>query len=248
MLICVTNTKLIFETGSLSARFLGSQRQGPSILVQPQELYSMCIHVGLLPRPVSVASVNPSLGLTYNMMCSTGWATGEYDYQGCTLKFVLDWAWETVSKLKHKIDQVCVPLFNWSGLTLDRPAVRSLVQCGQKLAHLICILKTFASGTGSITVAGEAELNSKVLHLAVVLWFFGTGLLPENDGDSRRPSHGGARQYSCVCRNYPQYGNTGLDACAHLIVQDLPMQSAQVNQGQNFRFRLFLAHLSTTCS
>ncbi|XP_052284768.1 protein ELYS-like isoform X2 [Dreissena polymorpha] len=205
------DTKLIFETGSLSARFLGSQRQvfrtmeeqGPSILVQPQELYSMCIHVGLLPRPVSVASVNPSLSsqresmisvaLEYNLVafikaCIVQWATGEYDYQGCTLKFVLDWAWETVSKLKHKIDQVCVPLFNWSGLTLDRPAVRSLVQCGQKLAHLICILKTFASGTGSITVAGEAELNSKVLvtslisqHLAVVLWFFGTGLLPEND-------------------------------------------------------------------
>ncbi|WAR15663.1 ELYS-like protein [Mya arenaria] len=112
----------------------------------------------------------------------------EYEHQGCTLKSVLDWTWDTVSKLKHQIDTLSAPLYNWSGLTLDERAVQTLVQCNQKLANLICVLKVFVSQTGPISVAGEAELNSKILvtslinqHLSVVMWFFSVGLLPEND-------------------------------------------------------------------
>ncbi|XP_052759719.1 protein ELYS-like [Mya arenaria] len=205
------DTLLVFETGVLSARYLGSQRQilchmemqGPGVLVLPQELHSTCIHVGLLPRPASIVAVHPTLAaqrealfsvaLEYNLVnfiktCIAQWADGEYEHQGCTLKSVLDWTWDTVSKLKHQIDTLSAPLYNWSGLTLDERAVQTLVQCNQKLANLICVLKVFVSQTGPISVAGEAELNSKILvtslinqHLSVVMWFFSVGLLPEND-------------------------------------------------------------------
>lgn len=61
--------KLVFESGVCEARYLGAQRQvlssiesqGPSVLVQPQDVYNLCIQVGLLPRPVDVASINPTV-------------------------------------------------------------------------------------------------------------------------------------------------------------------------------------------
>ncbi|XP_053388685.1 protein ELYS-like, partial [Mercenaria mercenaria] len=205
------NVSLIFETGIVEAQFLGSQRQvlasmetkGPSTLIQPLDLYNLCVHVGLLPRPVDIVSSNPNmvakrelllgLALEYNMIsflktCVTTWAAGEYENQGCTLKFLLDWAWEMVSSTKHKIDSICVTLYNYSGLNLDQRSLQTLVLCNQRLAHLVSLFKTFLTQTGPITEQGEAELQSKILvtsllsqHLSVVLWFVGAGLLPEDD-------------------------------------------------------------------
>ena len=58
--------KLVFENGICEARYLGAQRQvlcsiemqGPGILLQPQDLYSLCIQVGLLPRHINLAVTN----------------------------------------------------------------------------------------------------------------------------------------------------------------------------------------------
>ena len=37
------------------------EENGPMVLLQPQDLYSLCIYIGLLPRPMDVASTNPNL-------------------------------------------------------------------------------------------------------------------------------------------------------------------------------------------
>ncbi|XP_060555912.1 protein ELYS-like [Ruditapes philippinarum] len=217
------NASLIFESGIVNAEFLGSQREvlasmeskGPAILMQPLDLYNLCVHVGLLPRPVDIVSSNPNtvvkrelllgLALEYNMIsflksCITTWAGGEYENHGCTLKFLLDWAWEMVSSTKHKIDSTCVILYNYSGLNLDQRSMQTLILCNQRLSHLVTLFKTFQTQTGPITEQGEAELESKVLvssllshHLSVVLWFVGAGLLPE--GDDTEVSLGGLYCY-----------------------------------------------------
>lgn len=63
-----TDVNLIFENGLCEAQYLGAQRQvlasieaqGASILVHPQELYSLCLQVGLMPKAVDVAHVHPT--------------------------------------------------------------------------------------------------------------------------------------------------------------------------------------------
>lgn len=67
--IVISDVKMVFESGLIRAKFLGSQRQvlanmetkGPVALVQPNDLYNMCIHVGLLPRTVESSATNPNL-------------------------------------------------------------------------------------------------------------------------------------------------------------------------------------------
>ena len=34
---------------------------GPTVLLHPQDWYSLCISIGLLPRPMDIASTNPNL-------------------------------------------------------------------------------------------------------------------------------------------------------------------------------------------
>lgn len=36
------------------------QKMGPSVLLNPKELYNLCIVIGLLPRPLDAAASNPS--------------------------------------------------------------------------------------------------------------------------------------------------------------------------------------------
>lgn len=36
------------------------QKMGPSVLLNPKELYNLCVVVGLLPRPLDSAASNPS--------------------------------------------------------------------------------------------------------------------------------------------------------------------------------------------
>lgn len=41
------------------------------------------------------------------LLCIRTGFVSDYEHHGCSLKVLLDWAWECVSKLKSKIDSVC---------------------------------------------------------------------------------------------------------------------------------------------
>ena len=62
-----------------------------------------------------------NLALDYSMVnfimkCVQEWAAGEFVHLGCTLKFLLDWAWEKVSLVKSTIDATCKSNFSFSVL------------------------------------------------------------------------------------------------------------------------------------
>lgn len=69
MVCCISDMRLIFETGIVEACYLGAQRQvlstiemqGSNALLHPLDVHSLCIQVGLLPKPVEMASINPSV-------------------------------------------------------------------------------------------------------------------------------------------------------------------------------------------
>ncbi|XP_060062460.1 protein ELYS-like [Ylistrum balloti] len=218
---------MVTESGFVKASYLGTQRQvlasmnkmGPSILLNPKELYGLSVYMGLLPRPLDSALHPPaaiemremllSLALDYNMIsflikCVQQWAAGEYVHVGCTLKFLLDWAWDKVGTIKNIIDTTCTPLYDWSGITLDQRSVQTLYQCQQKLEYLTTLFKVLLNQAAPTTEQGLVDLQNKLCaltyvtqHLQMVLWFVRVGLLPERDDCDDRTD----QQYSYPASN-----------------------------------------------
>ncbi|XP_071110083.1 protein ELYS-like [Haliotis cracherodii] len=199
----------IFESGTISAQFHGRQRQvlydmeakGPTCLLQPQDVYNICLCTGLLPRDLT-AHTTPAaqqrqallnMALDHSMIkfincCITAWAAGEFVQQGCTLKFLLDWAWDKVAATKHNIDTVCAPLYDWSGNHADHRLLQVLNRSKVTLHHLRTIMLTLLTQSAPTTEQGVVELETRLnviqflsQHLQIVLWFIDAGLLPECD-------------------------------------------------------------------
>ncbi|XP_062579828.1 protein ELYS-like isoform X2 [Saccostrea cucullata] len=205
------NALCVVDEGVVKAHYLGTQRQvmatmqkvGPSILLNPKELYNLCIVVGLLPRPLDSAASNPTLvqmkeslltmALNYHMLsfiikCVQEWAPGEFVHVGCTLKFLLDWVWNRVAEIKNNIDNSCVTLYDFSGIPLDRRAVQTLYQSNQRLGSIEAIIKALITQSAPTTEEGIGDLQDKLSvvtfiqqHLQMVIWFYNMGLLPNRD-------------------------------------------------------------------
>ncbi|KAK3099666.1 hypothetical protein FSP39_007744 [Pinctada imbricata] len=213
------NTLVVTDTGIVQAEYLGTQRQvlatmqkiGPSMLLNPRELYNLCVYVGLLPRTLDSGSMAPSLGqmrdallsmaLDYNLLtfiirCISDWSSGEYVHLGCTLKTVLDWAWDRTAYTKTTIDNTCTPLYDWSGISLDQRSLQVLHQSNQRLLNLKAILNILMDQSAPSTDQGLSELHSKLSvvhyiqqHLVIVLWFVSARLLPEMDDTEDLMAH-----------------------------------------------------------
>ncbi|XP_029651707.1 protein ELYS isoform X1 [Octopus sinensis] len=202
----------LMESGLLSAKYLGMQRQvlntiqklGPSCLIEPTEVYKMCLFVGLVHRsqenaPQSFSIVGfqrealLSLCLEYHMVnvilkCIDEWAEGEFTAQKCTLKYLLDWSWNKVVQIKEAIDSNTKHFFDWSGLPIDDTCIQGLHRCLQKFTYLAQIFHKFIASSVPTTENGIEELKQKLdalqllsHHLKAVIWFVEAGLLPEND-------------------------------------------------------------------
>ncbi|XP_076361165.1 AT hook containing transcription factor 1 homolog isoform X2 [Tachypleus tridentatus] len=199
-LYCVT------ENGIMQLSFLGIQRQilskmvtnGPSILVNPQSLYSMCLKAGLVSHhqeldDVSISAQREavlSVALEYNLShffaaCINQWASSD-DHSGCTLRFLCNWAWKKVTQIKTSSDRL-LPFFNCSGQEVDKATLNLLQSYSNQLNHLACLIHLLQSQCGSITQQGQVELELRcevteivALYLKVTLWMFTCRLLPEH--------------------------------------------------------------------
>ncbi|KAK7496763.1 hypothetical protein BaRGS_00011972, partial [Batillaria attramentaria] len=198
------------------------EASGPGCLLKPADFYHRCIQTGLLPRspetPTSVSHEEHqrmallTMALEHGKIrfitaCIRSWADGgkavfaclhlEFVYQGCTLQFLLAWAWDRVTALKQQIDLTSRPLYDWSGTPVDQRMLQVLQSCLCGLAHLRTILHLLLTQSTPVTDQGQAELEHRIQvvsllhhHLKLVLWFIHNHLLPEHDeaGDPS-PSH-----------------------------------------------------------
>ncbi|CAH1774002.1 unnamed protein product [Owenia fusiformis] len=204
----------LMETGIVHTQFLGVQRQiisdlikrGPGVLADPRDVFKMSMFAGLLPCAIDPASVNIardnqratvlSMLLDYNAVgfistCITQWAEGEYNHLGCTLRFLLDWAWKKVGSVKEALDKLCVPLYDYTGHHIDDSTMQLLNMYQAQLDHMVTIFKALSEQTPQTTAQGSKDLETKLnvvtlisQHLHVVLWCVANGLLPEfHEGD-----------------------------------------------------------------
>jgi len=197
------NLTIVSREGLTMATHLGLQRKvlaelsRPSSLVQPSELYQFCLLSGLATGP----QLEPSL-LTQRKVLLTvaleqsmvgvvvaavrDWADGRYSKAGCSLKFLLDWAWDRVVAIKEMIDSQTVPLFDHSLSEVDEGARGVLVSLSGQLAQLVTVLSSLSSMSGVITLVGQDQLECRLnvtglilLYTQAISWFVNVGLLPE---------------------------------------------------------------------
>lgn len=138
-----------------------------------------------------------SMALEYNCMgllkeCARQWCDGShmgnrpYD-DGLTLSTLTDWIWSQATEIKDCCNNLCVPLFDHSGITIDLRSRKILAHCSRQLKLLADLLDmivtncrqyipdqifdTLCSQRNSIRMTAEYQ--------EVLQWLLNMGLLPE---------------------------------------------------------------------
>ena len=209
-MICLMNNGFVYAShlGLQRKVLLELQTRGRSNLVKPDHLFQLCTIAGLVGNE-TVASISKentiddqrsallTVALEHHLVnfligCVTQWSDGKYSYAGCTLKFLLEWAWTSVSSMKQNvINKLTIPLFDWSCEEVNESTKKSLVQCSQQLKHLCVVIGELMKISGSgiyfqtdYQYTRELHLKYSVTqlintYLEVILWFVNAGLLPE---------------------------------------------------------------------
>ncbi|XP_039251531.2 uncharacterized protein LOC120328998 isoform X1 [Styela clava] len=128
-------------------------------------------------------------------------ASGHLAACGCTLRFVMDWAWKSVANVKDSIDKLCIPIFDCTCPTLDSLVQSQLQFHTTQVHHLKIVFQKLLEFTEDATDQSKEELKTKLnvvtlihQYLKVVHWFINNGLLPEqldnveNNEDIMTPS------------------------------------------------------------
>ncbi|XP_072402062.1 uncharacterized protein Elys isoform X1 [Diabrotica undecimpunctata] len=184
-------------------RYLLSQIEsaGPLCLIRPQDICQQAISVGLAPLFIDI---HPNRGLTTETQreiilnvalehqligwlckCASEWANGSFSSAGCSLDFIINWAYERADILKTNCDNYCVPLFDYSQIRLDNNANVLLNSCTRQINSLCVLYKHIVSKLW--TFVGCLDLVKKHLkglemvsvYFEVLQWLVNVGLLPE---------------------------------------------------------------------
>lgn len=107
-----------------------------------------------------------NIALEYNMVglivgAVRSWSDGKYSKAGCTLKFMLDWAWKRVAAIKEKLDFSTLPLFDLSIVEADEGSKQLLSKLSGQLAHLVSILSAVGAASGIVTQIGLEQLECR---------------------------------------------------------------------------------------
>ncbi|XP_046849987.1 protein ELYS-like isoform X2 [Xenia sp. Carnegie-2017] len=197
----------LMETGVVSACFYGAQlqvlndlkREGINALNDAYEYFHRCWTASLMPKNFDFSRAQEktfqvegllSVALEHNLTsfiisCIQELGEDNITYAGCNLRVILEWAWDQVIQMKHHLDQLCVPLFDGTGIFVDNQLVAILDHYSVQLNNLVDIFETLSSAALT-TEQGVKELESQHTvcfllnqYLRVVLFFVKQRLLPE---------------------------------------------------------------------
>uniref|UniRef100_A0A0K2TSW4 AT hook containing transcription factor 1 [Strongylocentrotus purpuratus] n=2 Tax=Lepeophtheirus salmonis TaxID=72036 RepID=A0A0K2TSW4_LEPSM len=194
----------ILDKGIVQTSHLGIQKkvllelqtEGQTSLIEPSYLYKLCCIAGLinemnLKDKIDQRAALLTVALEHNLVnlltgCVSHWNDGKYNEEGCSMKALLDWAWERLFSIKQMIDKVTAPLFDLSSLHFSENYQKTLLQNSQQLYHLCAVIQELKNQSVVVSQVGLEELQIKLnvvrlvnLYVRVVIWFFSAGLLPE---------------------------------------------------------------------
>ena len=164
---------------------------GPVILIEPNEMFTRCLNLGLMPFSFDV-SFNSDKDVQRETLlslcleqrwskflsrCANDWSDGSAAY---LFPAFIRWAMQRTSSLKLTAHRLCIPLFDHSGISLGEAEVKTLRFISQQID---CIANVIANLTTIETtdLARERRVLRRIsTYLQVLLWFYDVGLLPES--------------------------------------------------------------------
>ncbi|CAH4028848.1 unnamed protein product [Pieris brassicae] len=202
--VCLNTSEAIkLHTVGIQRQIINSiSSSGPSCLLSPARLYASCMSAGLMPAYITADSDNSvdeqrkfllSVVLEARLSqflkrCAQDWATGTHTGVGCTLTFLVDWAWKRAIELKENAKDLILPLFTSATLP-DRNVIRCLEHSVQQLSQLTGLLDAVITKCCNLVVPEAlSEIEEKFkgigtvsLYFQVIQWFLRVGLLPERN-------------------------------------------------------------------
>lgn len=178
-----------------------------------------------------------SIALEYNCVnllkrCANSWADGSHlsknPSDGMSLSTLTDWIWNRATSIKECCNEMCVPLFDHSGSSIEPRSQKVLLNFSRQLKRLYLLMdaivtthQKYIPGQGKlqrsvenecvavtinrfeITVLDTLHSQRNSIRMAteyqdVLQWLLNVGLLPEVSGD--RPQ-----------KNYSQYRDSSFD-------------------------------------
>ncbi|XP_024081762.1 protein ELYS isoform X6 [Cimex lectularius] len=177
---------------------------GVTSLVFPTKMCKEAVYAGLIPKfldPINVTqcteeqkrafllSILMELNLTYIISDAVNvWKEGHQISNGCSLEFIVDWMWNTVSSVWDKANSICSQLYNGSGTSIEFINVDYLYYSNKTINSF----ETLFSGLLEQLklYLPKEDLDHKYnamcviqLYLRYVCIFSGENLLPEKNSD-----------------------------------------------------------------
>ncbi|CAH1107347.1 unnamed protein product, partial [Psylliodes chrysocephalus] len=196
-----TDIVLILSQGLQKSLLAEIELAGPLCLVRPADVCRQAIKIGLTPifvdilpsRALSIESqrefiLNVALEhqlISWLCKCASEWANGSFSSAGCSLDFLITWAFQRAIVLKNNCDKYCAPLFDYSQSNLDSNTNVLFNSCTRQLSSLCVLYKHVAGKLGSyvnyMDVINEhcTRLEMVSMYFEVIQWLVNVGLLPE---------------------------------------------------------------------
>lgn len=177
------------------------QAEGPLCLLRPNDIFQRIISLGLIPLfsdvplnfQVSIdiqKQIILNVALEHHLLnclckCASEWANGRFMSAGCTIDFLLKWAFQRAVTLKTNCDKFCSPLFDYSQSRLDKNTSILLKSCTGQINVLykfyVYVTNNLSQYISYIDLAQEQQdsLEMVATYFEVLQWLVNVGLLPE---------------------------------------------------------------------
>nr|XP_026694871.1 protein ELYS-like [Ciona intestinalis] len=199
-------TNILLSDQTITCKMPGIQKQVMQFLsngrlhclLEPDETFQQMMLVGLIEQTNIVAmTVDRKREMILSAALDHGLfgflsrvisdlSSGEHAGSGCSLRFIMEWAWKTVAIIKDSIDNLCVPIFDCGGVPLDVSVHNLLAFHNSQLSDIGLVFKKLLRQAISSSEQSKLEMETKVNvvqlirdYLKVLRWFISARLLPE---------------------------------------------------------------------
>ncbi|XP_018577451.1 protein ELYS isoform X2 [Anoplophora glabripennis] len=192
---------LLHNEGIQKALLSQIESAGPLCLIRPSDVYRQIVTLGLTPLFAEASSHVPvstemqreiilNVALEHQLLgwlckCASEWANGSFSSAGCSLDFLISWAFHRAIVLKTHCDRYCTPLFDYSQLRLDNNTSILLNSCIRQINNLSAfysyVLDNLSGFISNLELVVEQQTSLKMvsIYFEVLQWLVNVGLLPE---------------------------------------------------------------------
>lgn len=178
------------------------EQAGSLCLLRPYDIFHNCIMMGLLPLFNDTiyndsTTVNLqremilSIALEHQLVswlcrCAQDWSNGSQSSSGCTLEFLLNWAWQRANVLKTNSMALCQCLFDHSGMQMDSNTHVVFNHCVRQIKNLTSLYSNIVNNCARYLYDDFHEVRQQYnvlqmtsIYFEVLQWLLNVGLLPE---------------------------------------------------------------------